>query len=151
MDSSFKLDHMCIFCQILVGESEASIVYRDDHVTAFMDLYPVTPGHTLVIPNQHAALIGELDTRTVGRMFEIGARVDHALRMSEFRCEAVSLYLADGAAAGQVVFHSHLHVVPRYRGDPCGLHLHAGPVEMASRGVLDQHASAIRASLEAGD
>jgi histidine triad (HIT) family protein len=138
----------CIFCKIVAGEAEASIVYQDEQVTAFMDLYPVTEGHVLVIPNKHAMLITETPPEVVGKMFKVGANLDQALRNTGFRCEAISLYLADGPAAGQAVFHTHLHVVPRYRGDSCGLHLHAGPVRMAARDQLDQHAKSIRAIMQ---
>ena len=148
MDSLFNLDQACTFCQITTGEAEASVVYQDDLVTAFMDLFPVTPGHTLVIPNYHASMITEIDPNTVGHMFAVGVKIDWALRDSDFRCEAVSLYLADGAAAGQVVLHSHLHIVPRFHGDLCGLHLHARPAEMATRKKLEEHAEAIRRSLK---
>jgi histidine triad (HIT) family protein len=134
MDSLFNLDQACTFCQIAANEAEASVVYQDDH--------------TLVIPNQHATMITEIDPNTVGHMFEIGVRIDQALRDSDLRCEAVSLYLADGAAAGQAVLHSHLHVVPRFQADSCGLHLHAGPAERANRKMLEEHAEAIRRSLE---
>jgi histidine triad (HIT) family protein len=148
MDSTIDFEKTCVFCQIVAGEGEASIVYRDDLVTAFMDLFPVGPGHTLVIPNQHAALIHAVKPETVGRIFQVGARINRAIRESDLRCEAVSLYLADGAAAGQVVHHSHLHVVPRFPGDSCGLRLHSGPIEMALRKNLDEHAKQIRTSME---
>jgi histidine triad (HIT) family protein len=147
MGTPFKHDPKCVFCQIVTGEAEASVVYRDAIVTAFMDLHPVTPGHTLVIPNQHAALITEVAPAAVGQMFDVGAQIDRAMRQSGLRCEAVSLLLSDGAAAGQVIFHSHLHVIPRFRGDSCGLRLHAGPVEQIPRAILDEQAKAIRLSL----
>jgi histidine triad (HIT) family protein len=137
----------CIFCQIVAGVAEASIVFQDDLVTAFMDLYPVTPGHVLVIPNHHAALVTELESSTITRMFEVGVNINRALRRAEFHCEAVSLYLADGSAAGQAVFHTHLHVIPRFRGDSCGLRLHAGPVETINRKLLDEQAETIRGVL----
>jgi histidine triad (HIT) family protein len=140
-------DQNCIFCRIVAGEAEASIVFRDDLVTAFMDLFPVSPGHVLVIPNHHAVLITELESSTIRRMFEVGAEIDRALRESAFRCEAVSLYLADGAAAGQAVFHTHLHVIPRFQGDSCGLRLHVGPVDKIDRELLDKHAEIVRSAL----
>lgn len=150
MEATFKLDHTCIFCQIVAGEADASVVFQDDCVTAFMDLYPVTLGHTLVIPNHHATLISDVEATTIGRMFMLGARIAQAIRQGGFRCEAVSFYLADGAAAGQAVPHSHLHVVPRYRGDSCGLHLHTGPAKIVTRVKLEEHAKAIQRSLEPG-
>jgi diadenosine tetraphosphate (Ap4A) HIT family hydrolase len=146
-ESMTSKEATCIFCQITAGEAEATVVYQDEQVTAFMDLYPVTEGHVLVIPNTHAVLITEVPPEVVGKIFKVGADLDRALREADFRCEAVSLYLADGPAAGQAVFHTHLHVIPRYRGDTCGLHLHAGPVSVAQREQLDQHASTLRATL----
>lgn len=137
-------DRGCIFCQIVAGEAEASIVYQDHHVTAFMDLYPASPGHVLVVPNDHAVLITEVDPTILGRLFEIGVEVDRALRKTDFRCDGVSIYLADGPAAGQVVFHTHLHVIPRFSGDACGLRLHASPANAVTRPNLDQQAMSIR-------
>ena len=144
MDSVMPSTRDCVFCQIVAGEADANIVYQDDLVTAFMDLYPVTPGHVLVVPNHHSAPITEVDPVTVGRMFEIGTNIDRAVRKAGFRCEAVSLYLADGAAAGQVILHTHLHVVPRFAGDACGLRLHAGPVETPPRNDMQEQADSIR-------
>jgi histidine triad (HIT) family protein len=138
----------CVFCQIVAGEDEAGIVYQDDLVTAFMDLYPVTPGHVLVAPNHHSDLITDVEPVTVGRMFEVGANIDRAVRNAGFRCEAVSLYLADGAAAGQVILHSHLHVVPRFKGDACGLRVHTGPVEILPTSVMQEQVDSIRRGLE---
>jgi histidine triad (HIT) family protein len=148
MESPFKLDHTCIFCQIVAGEAEASVVFQDDLVTAFMDLYPVTLGHALVIPNHHATLISDVEAMTIGRMFMVGAQIAQVVRQGGFRCEAVSLYLADGMAAGQAVPHSHLHIVPRFQGDSCGLHLHTGPAKMVTRTMLEEHAETIRRSLK---
>jgi len=111
----------CIFCDIAAGKSDASFVYRDDVCCAFMDIMPVNPGHVLVIPNEHAAHLAELDPETGGRIFMVGQRIAEALRRSGIRCEAVNLFLADGEVAGQEVFHVHLHVIPRFAGDGFGL------------------------------
>lgn len=140
-------DRGCIFCQIIAGEAEASIVHQDDQVTAFMDLYPASPGHVLVVPNDHAVLITEVEPAILGRLFEVGVDIDRALRGTDLRCDAVSIYLADGAAAGQAVFHAHLHVIPRFPGDTCGLHLHAAPTGSVTRPILDLHAESIRRRL----
>ena len=133
----------------MAGKADASVVYQDELVTAFMDLYPAATGHTLVIPNEHSALIAGVDPPALGRMFMIGVQIDQAIRRSDLTCEAVSLYLADGAAAGQVVQHAHLHVVPRFRGDSCGLQIHVGPVAQAERGALDMDAHKLRALMHA--
>lgn len=111
----------CIFCDIIFGLSPANFVYRDDLCTAFMDIRPVNPGHVLVVPCRHTALLTELDDASVGHMFQVAQRVDVALRASGLKCEAVNLFLADGRVAGQEVPHVHLHVIPRFTGD--GHHL----------------------------
>jgi diadenosine tetraphosphate (Ap4A) HIT family hydrolase len=138
----------CIFCEIITGQSEASIVLRDDLVTVFMDIHPVNPGHLLVIPNKHASSIDDVPEDVCARMFIVGRRMARALRQSGLRCEGVNLLLADGAAAGQDVFHSHLHVIPRFQGNPGSVRMHADFKAPASRDELDVHAEIIRSSLD---
>jgi diadenosine tetraphosphate (Ap4A) HIT family hydrolase len=111
---------------------------------AFMDIRPVNPGHVLVIPVQHAAGLSELDPEAGAHMMRVAQRIAHALRASSVRCEGVNLHLADGAAAGQEVFHVHLHVVPRFRGDGFGLRFGPNYGRLAPRTELD----AIAASLQ---
>ena len=108
----------CAFCEIVAGRAPASIVYQDEHATAFMVLRPITPGHVVVVPNRHASQVSDMDELTGQLLFTIGMRLDNALRRSGLRCEGVNFFLADGAAAGQTVFHVHLHLFPRYQGDP---------------------------------
>ena len=108
----------CVFCAIVAGTAPASVVYDDAEILAFMTIGPVTPGHLLVIPKKHAAYLADLDEATGARMFVAGLRLAAALRAApEIRCEGVNLFLADGEAAFQEVFHTHLHVFPRFAGD----------------------------------
>ena len=111
----------CIFCDILSGKAPSSIVYRDNLCTVFMVLEPVNPGHLLVVPEDHAAYLADLDEEIGAHLFSIAQRIAAALRLSGIRCEGVNMFLADGEAAGQEVFHVHLHVFPRYEGDGFGL------------------------------
>lgn len=111
----------CIFCDIVHGRSPATFVYRDELCSAFLDIQPVNAGHTLVIPNDHDAFLADLDESRGGHMFTVGQRVAAALRRSEIPCEGVNMFLADGAAAMQDVFHVHLHIIPRFSGDGFGL------------------------------
>ncbi|MFQ5967060.1 MAG: HIT family protein [Acidimicrobiia bacterium] len=135
----------CIFCQIARGQAPASRVYEDDQVVAFLDIHPVTPGHTLVIPLEHSAGLAELDP-TLGRhMFTVASRVAAAIRASDLPSEGINLFLADGAAAGQEVFHTHLHVFARFRGDGFGIRAQR---ELPEREVLDGHALSIQAAFE---
>ncbi|MGH8874893.1 MAG: HIT family protein [Acidimicrobiia bacterium] len=135
----------CVFCAIVAGESPASVVDEDEAVVAFMDILPVTAGHTLVIPRRHALGLADLEDREGGAMFAVARRVAAALRRSGFRCEGINLFVADGLAAGQEVFHVHLHVLPRFPGDGFGLRIdRPGPPD---RATLDEQAAVIRAVL----
>jgi histidine triad (HIT) family protein len=102
----------------------------------------------LVVPNQHIANLSGLDHETGAHMLEVGRRAASALRRSELRCEGINLFLADGAVAGQTVFHLHLHVIPRFRGDGFGIVHGARGRSPASREDLDHQARMIRMALE---
>jgi histidine triad (HIT) family protein len=111
----------CVFCRIFAGDLPASFVYRDDRCAAFMDIRPVNLGHLLVIPVRHAAYLADIDSSEAADVMKVGQAAAAALRASGVRCEGVNLFLADGEAAMQEVFHVHLHVIPRFRGDGFGL------------------------------
>jgi histidine triad (HIT) family protein len=113
----------CVFCRIVAGELESSVVHEDERTVAFLDLQPLTPGHLLVVPRRHASSLAELDPQDGAELFRVGQRGAAAMRQSELRCEGVNFWLADGAPAGQDVFHVHLHVFPRFTGDGFGLQL----------------------------
>jgi len=115
----------CVFCKILSGELEVSMIYQDDCCSAFLDHQPINPGHALVVPNRHASNLAALDEDEGAQMFRVARRLAGALRNSEVKCEGVNISLADGEAAGQEVFHVHLHVFPRYVGD--GFKVRFGP------------------------
>jgi histidine triad (HIT) family protein len=110
----------CVFCEIVAGRLPASFVYTGDDVVAFLDIRPLTRGHLLVIPRQHAGRLETLDPQPAARMFTVAQRLAVALRRSGF-CAGTNLFLADGVLAGQEVFHVHLHVIPRSQRDGFGL------------------------------
>lgn len=134
----------CLFCAIAAREAEASIVYEDEMVVAFMDLNPVTPGHLLVVPREHAVGLDDLDISTGAQVWSTGQLMGRALRRSGLRCEGVNLFVADGEAAFQEIFHFHLHVFPRYAGD--GFTIDAR-WERRERSLLDAEAEAIRTAI----
>ena len=139
------MSEKCIFCEILAGRAEASFLYRDEVVAAFMDIRPVNAGHVLVIPIRHAASLAELDEGDGRQMFSVAQRVAAALRKSGMPCEGVNLFLADGQAAGQEVWHVHLHVFPRFSGD--GHHMRFSPAYFMphTRDEMEATAEKIRA------
>lgn len=146
-----RVDPTCIFCKIVAGDAEASIVFQDEFVTAFMDIHPVIPGHTLVVPNEHYRNLGRIEETHAAKMFLAGQRVGEAIRSSELQCDGINLFMADGNAAGQTVFHSHLHVIPRYVGDGFGLRRPVGYGDLVARDELDRTAKMIALFLPEGE
>ncbi len=134
----------CVFCKILAGESEVSLVYRDETCAAFMDIQPINPGHLLVVPLRHSASLSELGQEEGAQIFRVAQRLASALRRSGVRCEGINLFLADGEAAMQEVFHVHLHVVPRYENDGFGFKFPAGYWQKPERKELEAVAKKIR-------
>ena len=89
----------CVFCRIVEGREQASFVAQGADVLAFLDLHPITEGHTLIVPRKHAGSIGEVDEVSAVAMWSLARRVAAALGSSGLRCEAINFFLADGAAA----------------------------------------------------
>ncbi len=135
----------CLFCDIAAGRAEASLVYSDDAVVAFMDRYPVTPGHLLVVPRGHMVGLEDLDPGTGARIWGVGHALARALRRSQFRPGGINVLLCDGELAFQSVFHFHLHVIPRYPGD--GWEIEPNTHERA-RDLLDGDARVIRNAID---
>jgi histidine triad (HIT) family protein len=133
----------CLFCRLVAGEAEVSVVHEAERTVVFMDIQPVVRGHMLVVPRAHAAYLADLDPDDGAAVFRSGQLAAEALRASLLRCEGVNLFLADGEAAGQDVFHVHLHVIPRYEGDGFGLRL-PPDYSIRPRAELDEAADAIR-------
>ncbi len=135
----------CIFCAIVAGAAPASVVIEDDLTVAFMDISPVNPGHVLVVPKEHATGLGDLPEPTGARMMETAMRIAASIRSGPQQPDGINLFLADGVAAGQEVFHVHLHVVPRHVGD--GFRLQVAYGEAPSRAELDEVAKELRSGL----
>jgi histidine triad (HIT) family protein len=137
----------CIFCAIVSDEAPRSVVAEDELTITFMDILPVTPGHLLVVPKVHATHLADLPEETGAQMMATAMQCAAALRTSPLRTDGINLFLADGAAAGQEVFHVHLHVLPRFLGDGFALALRYEPAP--PRPTLDEHA-ALLAAIMAG-
>jgi histidine triad (HIT) family protein len=113
-------DPDCIFCKILDGEIPAQIVDEDDHTIAFMDIAPATRGHALVIPRAHAADLLSIDADELQAVAVAAQRLAKRAKQ-RLHADGVNLINSCGAAAWQSVFHFHVHVIPRYDGDPLKL------------------------------
>jgi histidine triad (HIT) family protein len=130
----------CIFCKIAAGEAPAEIVQEDEHTLAFMDLNPWTRGHALVIPRRHSRNLYEIEHEDLDQTMEGAKRL--ALRARDaLGCDGVNLINSCEPAAWQTVFHFHVHVIPRYEGDP--LRLPGQPMDVGE-GELAEVAAELR-------
>lgn len=107
----------CIFCDIANGQEPASFVYRDDITLAFMDISSLNTGQVVVIPREHFPCLVDMDEATGKYFFTVTTRVCQAIRKSGIPCDGINLFLADGEAANQEVFHVHFLVIPRIKND----------------------------------
>ncbi len=105
----------CLFCKIATGDIPCYKIYEDDLAIAFLDIEPVHVGHTLVIPKDHLENIFELPEDTLAHMIKIAKKVSHALR--DTGAEGININTNNGIVAGQTIFHSHIHIMPRYKDD----------------------------------
>jgi histidine triad (HIT) family protein len=105
-----------IFTRIIEREIPAHIIYEDDVVMAFLDIHPIQPGHTLVVPKVPFVNAFDGHEDTLAHMMRIGARIANAQK-HHVPCDGVNLIMNNGEAAGQEVFHAHLHVIPRMMHD----------------------------------
>ncbi|HEX9396961.1 MAG TPA: HIT family protein [Burkholderiales bacterium] len=133
----------CVFCRIVAGQIPSTRVYEDAQVVAFMDIGQVNPGHVLVAAKTHAPNLFELEDTQAAAVAQACARIARALKAA-FDPEGLSVYQANGKAAGQTVFHYHVHLVPRHEGDGMAL---AWPVKNPPREKLEEYAKKIRARL----
>jgi histidine triad (HIT) family protein len=133
----------CVFCRIVAKEIPATVVHEDEHTLSFMDIGQVNPGHVLVALKKHAENIFALEDAQAAAVFQASAKVARAIRAA-FEPQGLSVYQANGAAAGQTVFHLHIHLVPRYEGDGMAL---TWPVKNPPREKLADYAEKIRAKL----
>lgn len=133
----------CIFCMIVDGRLPSSKVYESEHVYAFLDLNPVHEGHTLIIPKTHCENIFDADPAIGADIIRAMQRVGEALKKVT-GCAGVNVLQNNGKAAGQMVFHLHWHVIPRFAGD--GLSLWPQK-KYASMDAMNEMAEALRKEL----
>ncbi len=108
------MDMECIFCRIVEREAPAYIVYEDEDVMAFLDIYPVSKGHTLVIPKKHFRAVEDTPDELLSKVWLTASRIARKFRL-EHGAPGVNIVTNSGETAGQVVFHFHVHVIPRWR------------------------------------
>ena len=139
------MSDQCVFCEILRGNEPASFTYQDDTVVAFMDVQPITHGHMLVVPREHAVLMADLNETGAMRTFRVARKLSSVARAT-LGAAGVNLFVADGETAFQDVPHFHVHVIPRYPKDGFGLTFPDSYSRPPGRAELETIASAIRAA-----
>ena len=109
-------DENCIFCKILAGEIPSTAVYEDDDFKAILDVSPAARGHVIILPKNHAANIYELPDDDASKIMVVAKKIATAIEKA-YHCDGVNILQNNGEAAGQTVFHLHVHVIPRFKGD----------------------------------
>ncbi|MCI8454472.1 MAG: HIT family protein [Lachnospiraceae bacterium] len=133
----------CIFCKIANGEIPSSTVYEDKDFRVILDLNPASKGHALILPKEHYKDVCELNADVAAKILPLAARIGTAMEKA-LGCAGFNLVQNNGEAAGQTVFHFHLHIIPRYEGGPSIVSWRPGSV---SPGELETTAAGIRAAL----
>ena len=146
-------DNDCIFCKIIKKEIPSTVIYEDELVMAFMDVMPVNPGHVLIVPKEHQQFISDVNPEAAARMFEVARKINSATRKSAaakngLQCDALNFLLSDGPEASQEVFHSHLHSIPRYKGDGVRFHYPNKTGVMAKAEELSAAAEQIKKNMD---
>ena len=106
----------CIFCKIANDEIPSFTIYEDEEVRVFLDISPASKGHALVIPKKHFENIYDLDEATASKVFVIVSKIAKVLKTS-LNCDGLNIIQNNEKLAGQTVFHFHMHLIPRYKGD----------------------------------
>jgi len=131
----------CIFCKIVAGELPSHPIYEDEHTIGFLDISPWVSGHSLVIPRRHSRNLWEVEGEDLAHTAAAAKAVATTMR-DRIGAEGVNLLNSCEAAAWQTVFHFHIHVIPRFSGDPLRLPGHPGE---ADQDALAELAAKLRA------
>ena len=115
----------CIFCKIANGEIPAATLYEDENFRVILDLGPASKGHALILPKSHAANIYELSDEMAAKAMILAKKMATAMTAA-LKCDGFNIVQNNGEVAGQTVFHFHMHLIPRYKGDEVGLTWKAG-------------------------
>ncbi|MEK7568931.1 MAG: HIT family protein [Patescibacteria group bacterium] len=106
----------CLFCKIIAGEIPTQKVYEDEHTLAFLDIHPVNIGHTLVIPKVHHTNLYDTPDETLAHIMTVVKKLSIAIK-SAMNADGINIEMNNDPVAGQIIFHTHLHIVPRFEGD----------------------------------
>ena len=134
----------CVFCKIVKGELPAAKVYEDSQIVAFLDIAPVNKGHTLVVPKEHYENIYDLPEELLKRIASLSKKLSTAIKEAT-SADGITIHQSNGKAAGQVIMHFHIHIMPRYENDSVGL---TWKHKKYGEGEATEYASKIRTALD---
>lgn len=122
------MQNNCIFCKIIAGEIPSATIYEDGEFKVIMDISPAAKGHAIILPKQHCVDLYELDDATASKALLVARKVATAMK-AELNCDGLNLLQNNGTAAGQTVFHFHIHLIPRYESDQVNMNWTQGSYE----------------------
>ena len=125
-------DENCIFCKLANGEIPTATLYEDEDFRVILDLGPATKGHALILPKEHYANLYEIDEEIAGKAFKLAKKMVTELT-EVLGCDGYNVVQNNGEAAGQTVFHFHMHLIPRYKDDNAGFGWKVGTLTDADR------------------
>ena len=138
-----KFEETCIFCKIVQKQAPASIIYEDETVIVFLDIRPLNMGHTLVIPKPHYVDIFDIPENLLLQVHKVAKQIAPAIKKAT-NADGISIIQQNGKAAGQDIFHLHVHVVPRFDGQKLP---HFNELKEVERAKLDEMAKKIKQHL----
>lgn len=122
----------CIFCKIANGETPSATLYEDQEFRVILDLGPAAKGHALILPKDHYANLYEIDDEVAARAFKLAKKM--VIKMTDvLGCDGYNIVQNNGTAAGQTVFHFHMHLIPRYENDNAGFGWNTGELTDADK------------------
>lgn len=125
-------DDNCIFCKLANGEIPTATLYEDEDFRVILDLGPATKGHALILPKEHYANLYEINEEVAAKAFKLAKKM--VIRLTDvLGCDGYNVVQNNGEAAGQTVFHFHMHLIPRYKNDKCGFGWKMGKLTDADR------------------
>lgn len=125
----------CIFCKIANGEIPSATIYEDENVRVILDIAPAAKGHAILLLKEHVANVFELNSELAGKVFSVVPKVAEAIK-EELGCDGMNILQNNGPAAGQTVFHLHIHFIPRWENDTVHIQWRTGNYEDGEAAAL---------------
>ena len=150
LDRREHVEQSCIFCRIIGGEEMVSVVYEDDRAIAFLDVQPVSQGHTLVVSKEHYETLFDVPEDLLTHCMAVAKRIAPGLRRA-VGAQAINVFSANGKAGGQDVPHFHMHLIPIREGEPFALQLPLEDAPVPQREELDMTAALIGRAIQKAD